>query len=134
MLDDLVADLRASVRFGAAGLVDTADDQFAKGLATAVADESWIKRLRLLLAAQEVSAVELVRACHTDDPTDADSEHPPQWERILEGLDAERNATEDLTAILRGLLDRLPAEPTRSAQRLIRRKLLVTYVHPDLIR
>ncbi|MFD0452419.1 hypothetical protein ACFQZK_17745 [Rhodococcus aetherivorans] len=40
VLDEVIADLRAAVRFGAAGLVDTPDDQLAKGLASAAAEEA----------------------------------------------------------------------------------------------
>ena len=123
-LDDVIADLRASVRFGAAGLMETPEDQVAKGVASAVAAGSWIQRLRLLLAAQEVAAIELVIAArHQDRGKGSNAEHPSQWQQILDTLDAERKATEDLTSILDDLRTRLPAEPTHRAQRLLRKKL-----------
>ncbi|MGV9862621.1 hypothetical protein [Rhodococcus koreensis] len=123
VLDDVIADLRAAVRFGAAGLIETADDQVAKGLASAVADGSWVQRLRLLLAAQEIAAIDLVRTSRTGSREETGADDSTPAEQILDQLDRERNATEDLTSILRELLDRLPAEPARRAQRLTRRKL-----------
>ncbi|TQC44814.1 hypothetical protein EEB14_35145 [Rhodococcus sp. WS4] len=123
-LDDVIADLRASVRFGAAGLLETPEDQVAKGVASAVADGSWIQRLRLLLAAQEVAAIELVIAArHPLRGEGSNAERPSPWQQILDTLDAERNATEDLTSILDDLRTCLPAEPTHRAQRLLRKKL-----------
>ncbi|OUS97248.1 hypothetical protein [Rhodococcus sp. NCIMB 12038] len=123
VLDEMIADLRASVRFGAAGLVETPEDQLAKGLASAVADGSWVQRLRLLMAAQEIAAIELVKASH-DDRAGVDSERSSAAERILDRLDTEWTATEDLAAILSDLRDVLPVEPTGHAQRLLRRRLL----------
>ncbi|GAF48289.1 hypothetical protein [Rhodococcus wratislaviensis] len=123
VLDDVIADLRAAVRFGAAGLVETAEEQFAKGLASAVADGSWVQRLRLLVAAQEIAAIELVRTSRTGGRGEIGADDSTPAEQILDRLDGEREATEDLTSILGELVDRLPGEPTRRAQRLTRRKL-----------
>lgn len=123
-LDDVIADLRASVRFGAAGLLETPEDQVAKAVASEVADGSWIQRLRLLLAAHEVAAIELVIAArHNSRGEGSNTERPSHWQQTLDTLDAERNATEDLTSILDDLRTRLPAEPTHRAQRLLRKKL-----------
>lgn len=122
VLDEVIADLRAAVRFGAAGLVDTPDDQVAKGLASAAAEGSWVSRLRLLLAAQEIAAIELVLASRTLGRPGSGPLSP--GERILGRLDAERDATDDLVSILADLRDRLPTEPTSRAQRLLRKSLL----------
>ncbi|GAA3520472.1 hypothetical protein RAJCM14343_1757 [Rhodococcus aetherivorans] len=124
VLDEVIADLRAAVRFGAAGLVDTPDDQLAKGLASAAAEGGWLSRLRLLLAAQEIAAIELVLASRTLGRPGADSGPLSPGEHILGRLDAERDATDDLVSILSDLRDRLPTEPASRAQRLLRRKLL----------
>lgn len=124
VLDEVIADLRAAVRFGAAGLVDTPDDQVAKGLASAAAEGNWVSRLRLLLAAQEIAAIELVLASRTLGRPGADAEPLSPGERILGRLDAERDATDDLVSILADLRDRLPTEPTSRAQRLLRKSLL----------
>ncbi|RQM32248.1 hypothetical protein [Rhodococcus ruber] len=124
VLDEVIADLRAAVRFGAAGLVDTPDDQVAKGLASAAAEGNWVARLRLLLAAQEIAAIELVLASRTQGRPRADAEPLSPGERILDRLDAERDATDDLVSILADLRDRLPTEPTSRAQRLLRKSLL----------
>ncbi|MFE2124180.1 hypothetical protein ACFW9U_26425 [Rhodococcus aetherivorans] len=124
VLDEVIADLRAAVRFGAAGLVDTPDDQVAKGLASAAAEGNWVSRLRLLLAAQEIAAIELVLASRTHGRSGADAEPLSLGERILGRLDAERDATDDLVSILADLRDRLPTEPTSRAQRLLRKSLL----------
>lgn len=124
VLDEVIANLRAAVRFGAAGLVDTPDYQVAKGLASAAAEGNWVSRLRLLLAAQEIAAIELVLASRTLGRSGADAELLSPGERILGRLDAERDATDDLTSILSDLRDRLPTEPTSRAQRLLRKSLL----------
>ncbi|WP_432793603.1 hypothetical protein [Rhodococcus ruber] len=124
VLDEVIADLRAAVRFGAAGLVDTPDDQVAKALASAAAEGNWVSRLRLLLAAQEIAAIELVLASRTQGRPGADAEPLSPGERILGRLDAERDATDDLVSILSDLRDRLPTEPMSRAQRLLRKSLL----------
>lgn len=124
VLDEVIADLRAAVRFGAAGLVDTPDDQVAKALASAAAEGNWVSRLRLLLAAQEIAAIELVLASRTQGRPGADAGPLSPGERILGRLDAERDATDDLVSILADLRDRLPTEPTSRAQRLLRKSLL----------
>ncbi|MDO2378395.1 hypothetical protein Q2298_08515 [Rhodococcus electrodiphilus] len=124
VLDEVIAELRAAVRFGAAGLVDTPEDQVVKGLTSAAAEGSWVSRLRLLLAAQEIAAIELVLASRTLGRSGADAEPLSPAERILGRLDAERDATDALASILADLRDRLPTEPTSRAQRLLRKSLL----------
>ncbi len=124
VLDEVIAELRAAVRFGAAGLVDTPEDQVVKGLTSAAAEGSWVSRLRLLLAAQEIAAIELVLASRTLGRSGADAEPLSPAERILGRLDAERDATDALASILSDLRDRLPTEPTSRAQRLLRKSLL----------
>ncbi|WP_455901528.1 hypothetical protein [Rhodococcus gordoniae] len=115
-IDSVVENLRAAVGYGAAGLIDASTDQFGDLLESAVGDGGWVQRLRLLISAQEVAAIELAIASRN-------MKNPSSGSNVLDRLDKEYAETASLASLLMELAKRLPKEKSNRAQRLIRRKL-----------
>ena len=124
-VDDLIADLRASVRFGAAGFAEAADVHLGEAVQSASDYGGWVDRLRLLIAAEEICAIELLasteRALASDGADDSDSDIVDQ---LLAKYWSQRQQAEELAALLDDVVDRLPTAPVNPAKRFVRRKAL----------
>jgi hypothetical protein len=66
VIDHLVTDLRAAVRFGAAGLVDATDFLLPESIRLACEQGGWVDRLKLLITAEEICAIELLAMCSSE--------------------------------------------------------------------
>lgn len=123
VVDDVITDLRAAVRFGAAGLTDATDTLLAEAIELACEQSGWVKRLNLLIAAEEICAIdllslgsgEILRATST-------YSNPLLIDQLLGRYEAEREHAEDLAALLDEVVLRLPSTPRNPATRLLRRK------------
>lgn len=119
--DSLIVDLRAAVRFGAAGLAAASDDVIGDVVDAACEAGGWIDRLRLLLAAEEIRAIELLIAAGASlfgaGPLDS-------WagDRLLSEYISQREHAEDLATLLGEVLGRLPVASAKAARRFIKRK------------
>jgi hypothetical protein len=65
---NIVTDLRAAVRFGAAGLAETNDELLDEAIQLACAQGGWLDRVRLLIAVDEVSAMSGLRSSGPGSP------------------------------------------------------------------
>ena len=124
-LEDLIADLRASVRFGAAGFLEAADGLLGEAVQSANDHGGWVDRLRLLIAAEEIWAIELLASTEnslvSDGADDSDSDIVDQ---LLAKYRSQRQQSEQIAALLDDVVDRLPTAPANPAKRLVRRKAL----------
>ena len=124
-VDRLVTELRAAVRFGAAGLLAASDDLLGDDVHSACVHGGWVDRLRLLIAAEEVCAIELCAAAGASLMNDPSSEpNPIAVEHLLAEYVSHREQSEDLAMLLGEVSERLPTIPSNPAKRLIRRKAL----------
>jgi hypothetical protein len=125
VVDGVVTDLRAAVRFGAAGLAGAADGLLAESIALACRPGGWVDRLKLLITAEEVSAIELHAFAASQLATStAEGWHAEDSDRLLAKYESERRQAEELAALLRDVIDRLPIAPRNPAKRLVRRKAM----------
>lgn len=124
-VDELIVDLRAAVRFGAAGLAEVGDGHLDESINTACNEGGWIDRLRLLIAADEISAIELFAAAAawlvSGPANDSDSE---AIDRLLAKYVSQRQQAEELAMLLDEVSGRLPTAPGNPAKRLVKRKSL----------
>lgn len=123
VVDRLVEDLRAAVRYGAAGLAAASDEIVGDSVHLACDRGGWVERLRLLIAAEEVRATELL--CVVGGRLLDDSLHAAtsvDANQLLAEYVAHRRQSEDLATLLDDACRRLPATPSNPAKRLIKRK------------
>ncbi len=120
--DDVVTDLRAAVRFGAAGLAGATDSLLADAIELACKLDGWVTRLRLLLAAEEVAAIELLAACSGEILGAVNG--PEVLDQILARYWVERRHAEELSSLLDDVARRLPDDPKNFATRILRRKAI----------
>lgn len=122
-VDDLVADLRAAVRFGAAGLADATDDLLPDSIGLACEAGGWVDRLGLLIAAEEVCAWELLALCNVEMLRGGStSSSPGGFDPLLARYAVERDAAKELSALLDEIVPRLPCSPKNPVTRLLRRR------------
>lgn len=114
--------LRSTVEFGAAGLAETASDEVPHEIARAVGDDGWVTRLRLLLAAEEIYAIELLLASRAINADASESDVSSLQTTILEQIDVHRRSSESLAALLSDVQDRLPTDSTNPVRRLTGRQ------------
>ncbi len=120
-IDEVISDLRAAVRYGAAGLADAADSAVAKSIHRAAESDGWIGRLRVLIVAEEIRALaildEIARALSADHDTAREGRDLlAAYER-----DAEQSAL--LITLLEEALGRAPAVPEGVIGRVAKRGL-----------
>lgn len=120
-IDEVISDLRAAVRYGAAGLADATDSAVAKSIHRAAESDGWIARLRVLIVAEEIRALaildEIARALSADHDTAREGRDPlAAYER-----DAEQSTL--LITLLEEALDRAPAVPDGVIGRVAKRGL-----------
>lgn len=124
-IDDVAAELRAAVRFGAAGLADAADDQTTKSIEMACDEGGWVDRLKLLIAAEEIRAIGSVALCSSEllrpGSTAASQEF---FDQLLAKYFDQRRHAEELSALLDDVVARLAPDPRNPATRLLRRKAI----------
>lgn len=125
VVDGVLTELRAAVRFGAAGLTDTPNSHLLESIELACGKDGWVTRLSLLLAAEEVAAVELLSAS-SGEILGAGSVNagPDLLDQILLRYWAERRHSEELSSMLDDVVRRLPTDPKNPATRLLRRRAI----------
>ena len=124
-VEDLIADLRASVRFGAAGFLEAADGLLGEAVQSASDHGGWVDRLRLLIAAEEIWAIELLASTESSLVSDgADDSDSDIVDQLLAKYQSQRQQSEQIAALLDDVVDRLPTAPANPAKRLVRRKAL----------
>lgn len=125
VIENLIVDLRAGVRFGAAGIAEATDDLVGEAVQSACVDGGWVDRLRLLIAAEEIWAIELVASVgqrlssNTDDDSGSET-----FDHFLAKYASQRQQAEELALLLDDVVKHLPAAPESPAVRLIKRKTL----------
>lgn len=125
VVDRVMTDLRAAVRFGAAGLAQATDDLLAESVHLACDHGGWVDRLKLLIAAEEISAIESLAVAGAQlVSTTAESLSSGSFDRLLAKYESQRGHAEELTVVLREVIDRLPSTPRNPATRLVRRKAI----------
>lgn len=121
-IDRVIVDLRAAVRFGAAGLAVASDDLIEDAVQAACAPGSWIDRLRLLLAAEEIRAIELLVAAGVS-LSDAGPGDSGTVKQLLSETVSRREQAEQLATLLDEVAGRLlSAASGNLAKRFIKRK------------
>jgi hypothetical protein len=76
-----------------------------------------------LIAAEEILAIELLTAAGSQlVTTTAENSHPEYFDELLAKYQSERQQAEELIALLREVIGRLPTAPRNLAKRLVRRK------------
>lgn len=125
VLDDLVADLHAAVRYGAAGLADATGELAAKSIELACEQGGWVDRLKLLIAAEEIRAIELAARSSSEllrpDGTAASQDH---FDELLAKYLDQRRQAEDLSSLFNEVVTRLPSAPRNPGTRLLRRRAI----------
>lgn len=117
---NIVTDLRAAVRFGAAGLAETTDERLDDAIQLACAQGGWLDRVRVLIAAEEVSAIERLALIGSRLTTNSSE----GFDQLLAEYEAQRRLTVDLAALFTEVLDRIPSTPTNPVVRLFKGKEL----------
>lgn len=123
VIQDLIVDLRARVRFGAAEIAEATDDVLGEAVQSACAAGGWVDQLRFLIAAEEIYAIELLASVgqrlsgNTDDDSGSET-----FDHFLAKYASQRHQAEELVLLLDDVVKRLPAAPQNPAMRLIRRK------------
>lgn len=123
--DGAIAELRAAIRFGAAGLTETPDGLLPESINLACKHSGWVTRLRLLLAAEEIATIELVAACSNElRRSDIAIMGSKLFDQALQRHRAERLESEALAALFDEVVHRLPADPKNPATRLFQRRAI----------
>ena len=123
VVDDAITDLRASVRFGAAGLADAPDDGVSDAIELACRQGGWADRIRLLLAAEEIRAIESLATCGTElRHVGATGASTDVFDELFAEYAVDRRHAEELSALLDEAVARVPYAPQSPAKRLLRRK------------
>ena len=114
-IERLIVELRAAIRFGAAGMLEQTGNPLELA-AHAVRDHGgWVDRIRLLLAAEEVWAIEWLAQLRGGSPN-VDS--------VLAAYAEHRTETEDLASLLDEVVGQLPDVPEHLATRIVKRRSL----------
>ncbi|KIU18572.1 hypothetical protein TL10_01690 [Mycolicibacterium llatzerense] len=117
-ITNIVSDLRAAVRFGAAGLADTTDDLLDESIQLACVQGGWADRVRLLIAAEEIWAIERLARIGS-----RLSAHPNEdFDQLLAEYEAQHQLAIDLAVLFKEVIDRIPSAPTNPVVRLVRGK------------
>jgi hypothetical protein len=125
VVGDIATDLRAAVRFGAAGLADATDTLLPESIGLACEQGGWVDRLKLLIAAEEICAIGLLATCSTDIlRANASSARPELSDQLLARYTLECQRTEELSSLLDEVIGRLPSAPRNPATRFLRRKAI----------
>lgn len=120
-----IGELRAAVRYGAAGLAEATPSVLAEAIQSACANGGWVDRLRLLIAAEEIYAIELgvaVGNLLTNAAVDESGSEPIG--DLMSKYATQRQHAEDLVPLLTDVVDRLPAPSRNPANRLVKRKTI----------
>lgn len=121
-LRSLIDELRASVRYGAAGIIETHDDLLPADLRSANGSLGWVSRLRILIAAEEILAIELLSsAARGLESGMTDGSGSVGFDDVFGEYVDHRRHTEEVAALLDEVIDRLPRAGRNTATRLIKR-------------
>lgn len=120
-----IGELRAAVRYGAAGLAEASADLRAEAIQSACARGGWVDRLRLLIAAEEIYAIELgVAVGNLLNTVAVDESGFEPIGDLMSKYATQRQHAEDLVPLLIDVVDRLPAPSRNPANRLVKRKTI----------
>jgi hypothetical protein len=122
-VDEVIVDLRAAVRFRAAGFAEATNGLLGEAIQPARGHGGLCDRLRLLLAAEEICAIELLASAGNRlASVGADDSGSDIFSELLAQYVFERQQAEELAVLLDDVVGRLPPARDRLAKRLVRRK------------
>jgi hypothetical protein len=119
-IDTTVTDLRAAVRFGAAGLAEATKDLIDESIQLACVQGGWLDRVRLLIAAEEISVIDRLALIGSQ----LESNSTDGFSQLLAEYETQHRMAVELATLLNEVVDRIPSAPTNPVVRLVRGKEL----------